>query len=83
MKREWTDLELAEHWTLLPAGAALFANKAGPTRLGFGVLQSSFGTPAASPSRRRRCCQPPSPPLPYRPAFRQKSSLAMTGRDAP
>jgi hypothetical protein len=22
MKREWTDLELTEHWTLLPAEAA-------------------------------------------------------------
>jgi hypothetical protein len=34
MKREWTDLEFAD-WTLLPAEAALFANKTGPTRLGF------------------------------------------------
>jgi hypothetical protein len=35
MKREWTDLELAEHWTLLSVEAALLANKTGPTRLGF------------------------------------------------
>jgi hypothetical protein len=42
MKREWTDLELAEHWTLLPAEAALLANKTGPTRLGFAVLLKFF-----------------------------------------
>ena len=42
MKREWTDLELAEHWTLLPVEAALLANKTGPTRLGFAVLLKFF-----------------------------------------
>jgi hypothetical protein len=42
MKREWTDLELAEHWTLLPAEPALLANKTGPTRLGFAVLLKFF-----------------------------------------
>jgi len=41
MKREWTDLEFAD-WTLLPSEAALFANKTGPTRLGFAVLLKFF-----------------------------------------
>jgi hypothetical protein len=27
MKREWTDLELAEHWTLLPAGSGAIPDK--------------------------------------------------------
>jgi hypothetical protein len=42
MKREWTDLELTEHWTLLPAEAALLANKTGPTLLGFAALPKFF-----------------------------------------
>ena len=49
MKREWTDLELAEHWTLLPSEAALLANKTGPTRLGFAVLLKYFQYAARFP----------------------------------
>ena len=42
MKSEWTNLELAEDWTLLPPEAGLLANKTGPTRLGFAVLLKFF-----------------------------------------
>ena len=42
MKRQWTQDELAEHWTLLPDELKLLANKAGATRLGFGLLLKAF-----------------------------------------
>jgi len=48
MKHEWTDLEFAD-WTLLPSEAALLANKAGPTRLGFAVLLKFFQYAARFP----------------------------------
>jgi Domain of unknown function (DUF4158) len=52
MKREWTDLELAD-WTLLPSETALLANKTGPTRLGFAVLLKFFQYAARFPLSRQ------------------------------
>ena len=42
MKRQWTQDELAEHWTLLPDEFKLLANKTGATRLGFSLLLKTF-----------------------------------------
>lgn len=42
MKRQWTQDELAEHWTLLPDELKLLANKIGATRLGFSLLHKTF-----------------------------------------
>jgi hypothetical protein len=42
MKRQWTQDELAEHWTLLPDELKLLANKTGATRLGFSLLLKTF-----------------------------------------
>ena len=38
MKRQWTQDELVEHWTLMPDELKLLANKTGATRLSFGLL---------------------------------------------
>jgi hypothetical protein len=42
MKRQWTQDELAEHWTLLPDELKLLANKTGATRLCFSLLLKTF-----------------------------------------
>ena len=42
MKRNWTEEELVERWTLFPDELALIGNKAGHTRLGFAVLLRFF-----------------------------------------
>jgi len=42
MKRQWTQDELAEHWTLLPNELKLLANRTGATRLGFSLLLKAF-----------------------------------------
>jgi hypothetical protein len=42
MKRQWSQDELAEHWTLLPDELKLLANKTGSTRLGFSLLLKAF-----------------------------------------
>jgi hypothetical protein len=42
MMRQWSQDELAEHWTLLPDELKLLANKAGATRLGFSLLLKAF-----------------------------------------
>src|SRR6516165_8305924 len=42
MKRQWTQDELAEHWTLEADELKLLANKTGATRLGFGLLLKAF-----------------------------------------
>lgn len=49
MKRNWSSEELVEHWTLLPAELELFANKTGPTRLGFAILLKFFALEARFP----------------------------------
>lgn len=42
MKRQWTDEELIERWTLAPDEVSLLSNKSGATRLGFAVLLRFF-----------------------------------------
>jgi hypothetical protein len=42
MQRQWSQDELAEHWTLLPDELKLLANKTGATRLGFSLLLKAF-----------------------------------------
>jgi len=42
MKRQWTDDELGEHWTLHPDDLALLANQGAATRLGYALLFKYF-----------------------------------------
>ena len=42
MKRNWTEEELVERWTLFPDELALLSNKSGATRLGFAVMLRFF-----------------------------------------
>ena len=50
MKRDWTQDELIEHWTLAPSELVLLMNKSGPGRLGFATLLKFFQTEARFPS---------------------------------
>ncbi|MGH3905118.1 MAG: DUF4158 domain-containing protein [Pseudonocardiaceae bacterium] len=49
MRREWTAEELIACWTLVDEDWGLLANKAGATRLGFGVLLKYFELEARFP----------------------------------
>ena len=42
MKREWSEEELSEHWSLLDEELELIAQRSGATRLGFAVLLKFF-----------------------------------------
>jgi len=44
MKREWTDDELIEHWTLLPHEMEWLTNKTGATRLPLRCVAQVFPT---------------------------------------
>ena len=49
MKRDWTQDELIEHWTLAPSERLLLMNKSGPGRLGFAALLKFFQLEARFP----------------------------------
>lgn len=49
MKRDWTQDELIEHWTLAPGEHLLLMNKSGPGRLGFAALLKFFQVEARFP----------------------------------
>ena len=50
MKRDWTQDELVEHWTLAPGELVLLMNKSGPGRLGFSALLKFFQAEARFPA---------------------------------
>jgi TnpA family transposase len=53
MKRDWSALELAEHWALLSGERPLLANKTGATRLGFAILLKFFQYEGHFPRQRQ------------------------------
>jgi hypothetical protein len=53
VKREWSDDELIEHWTLLPDESRLLTNKTGAPRLGFAALLKSFQQDGRFPRSRQ------------------------------
>jgi type IV pilus biogenesis protein CpaD/CtpE len=50
MKRDWTQDELIERWTLAPSELVLLMNKSGPGRLGFAALLKFFQAEARFPT---------------------------------
>jgi hypothetical protein len=42
MKRQWTEDDLVEHWTLHPDDLALLINQGAATRLGYALLLKYF-----------------------------------------
>ena len=53
MRQEWEPEDLLASWTLVEADWELAANKAGATRLGFGLLLKFFELEARFPRDRR------------------------------
>ena len=51
-KRDWTQDELIEHWTLAPSELVLLMNKSGPGRVGFALLLKFFQANGRFPSNR-------------------------------
>ncbi len=49
MKRDWSQDELIEHWTLAPSELVLLMNKSGPGRIGFATLLKFFQAEARFP----------------------------------
>ena len=49
MRRDWTEDELIEHWTLAPGELVLLMNKGGPGRVGFAALLKFFQSEARFP----------------------------------
>ena len=49
MKRDWTQDELIEHWTLAPSELVLLMSKSGPGRIGFATLLKFFQAEARFP----------------------------------
>jgi len=52
MRQRWEPEDLVDGWTLLDADRALVANKAGATRLGFGLLLRFWGSSSNGPENR-------------------------------
>jgi TnpA family transposase len=78
MRREWSAEELIACWTLVDEDWVLLANKAGATRLGFGVLLKFFELEARFP---RHASEVPRPAVDYMANQVKVSAEHFTGYD--
>jgi hypothetical protein len=58
MKRQWSEEDLVEHWTLDSGDRALLGNKTGATRLGFAVLLKFFRQEGRFPQHTNEVANP-------------------------